>query len=455
MSIDISTINYPINDNLKTIINVPKDHFLLALATTIPWEEYAQIAIEDLYKDRKKSGKKLNMRMHLGAFILQTIFRWTDRELEENLKFYAPARIFCGIENGKTSYDHSAYVKFRNRLSDGTAEKFNVSLLKVARRKGFTGSEFVDVDSTVQEANIEYPADIRMMQSIFRKGVKLLNGLSEVGSSTAKNLLSYFDIKSTEKLFKSYFFAKKSNDGFELKVKVFREAHEISTKMVEAILSIQNKLKNYILPWNYKRDNEQLTGVAPTLLNQINHFIKHGEVAPNKTLSLHASEVKCISKGKAGKPYEFGRKFFIGRLPGNYSFTMTDNEYALEDSDSLEKVLNNFEEIFNNSPASISGDQAFWSRQNLKACENKKIAEIGICPRGHKNWKIDEGKIVEMATRRSKVEPIIGHLKRRGMGKSKMKSDAMTRLDGQRSSLSLNLSRLARDLSDVELKWAG
>jgi IS5 family transposase len=455
MSIDISTINYPIKNNLKTIIHVPANHFLLILSESIPWEEYALIAIEDLYKDRKKSGKKLNIRLHLGAFLLQTIFRWTDRELEENLKYYCPARIFCGIKNEQISYDHSAYVKFRNRLSDETASKFNISLLKVANIKGFTGAAFVDVDSTVQEANIEYPADIRMMQSIFRKGVKLLNGLGEAGSSTAKNLLSCFDLKSTERLFKSYFFAKKSNDGFELKVKVFSEAHKISIKMVEAILSIQNKLKDYVLPWNYKRDNEQLTGVAPTLLNQINHFIKHGEVAPNKILSLHASEVKCISKGKAGKPYEFGRKFFIGRLPGNYSFTMTDNNFALEDSDSLEKVLNNFEEIFNKSPDSISGDQAFWSRQNLKACEIKKINEIGICPRGHKNWRIDESKIEEMATRRSKVEPIIGHLKRRGMGKSKMKSDSMTRLDGQRSSLSLNLSRFARDLSDVELKWAG
>ena len=455
MSIDISTLNYPINDHLKTIISVPSDHFLLNLARTIPWEEYAQIAIFDLYKDRKKSGKKLNIRMHLGAFILQTIFRWTDRELEENLKYYSPARIFCGIKNEQVSYDHSAYVKFRNRLTDETASKFNVSLLKVACRKGFTGAEFVDVDSTVQEANVEYPADIRMMQSVFRKGIKLLHGLSEAGSSTAKKMLSCFDVKTTGKLFKSYFFAKKSNDGFELKVKVFGEAHKISTKMIEAILSIQNKLKDYDLPWNLKRDNEQLTGVAPTLLNQINHFIKHGEVAPSKILSLHASEVKCISKGKAGKPYEFGRKFFIGRLRGNYSFTMTDNDFALEDSDSLEKVLNNFEEIFNTSPKSLSGDQAFWSRQNLKACENKKINEIGICPRGHKNWRIDESKIEEMATRRSKVEPIIGHLKRRGMGKSKMKSDAMTRLDGQRSSLSLNLSRLARDLSKVEIKWAG
>jgi len=36
-----------------------------------------------------------------------------------------------------------------------------------------------------------------------------------------------------------------------------------------------------------------------------------------------------------------------------------------------------------------------------------------------------------------------------------MKSDSMTRLDGQRSALSLNLSRMARDSSQIKLKWAG
>ena len=209
------------------------------------------------------------------------------------------------------------------------------------------------------------------------------------------------------------------------------------------------------MPWNYSRDLKQLTEVAPTLLKQINHFIKTGAVAENKILSLHAKEVKCISKGKAGKKYEFGRKFFVGRLPGNYAYAFTDEYFALEDSESLTRGLKEYQNIFDSMPDSISGDQAFWSRNNLKICKENKIKEIGINPRGHKNWKIPDDKIEEIQIRRAKVEPIIGHLKRRGMGRSKMKSDEMTKLDGQRSALSLNLSRMARDLSEKTLKWAG
>ncbi len=455
MSIDISNINYPVKNHLKTIIIVPEKHFLITLSEVIPWKEFADLAIEDLYKDKRKSGRKLNYRLHIGAFVLQTLFRWTDRELEENLNFYAPARVFCGIAERVKSYDHSAYVKFRNRLSDETASKFNISLLKVATRKGFTGTQFMDFDSTVQEANIEYPADIRMMQSIFRKGVKILQGLSETGSRKAVTLLSKFDVKQVGKDFKSYFFAKKSEKGFDLKVKIFKNSHQVSKKILKSIEDVTSILYRYDLPWNYSRDLTQLREVAPKLLKQINHFIKTGTVAENKILSLHAKEVKCISKGKAGKKYEFGRKFFIGRLPGNYAYTFTDEVFALEDSESLGRGLKEYEEIFNSMPDSISGDQGFWSRSNLDICKEKMIKEIGINPRGHKSWKVPENKIEEIQTRRAKVEPIIGHLKRRGMGKSKMKSDKMTKLDGQRSVLSLNLSRLARDLSDKPLKWAG
>ncbi len=453
MSVDISTINYPVKDKLKTKIIVPKKHFLITLALSIPWEEFARMAIVDLYRDKKRSGRKLNIRLHLGAFILQTLFRWTDRELEENLNFYSPARVFCGVE-GK-AFDHSSYVKFRNRLTEETAKNFNVSLLKVAIKKGFTGAEFLDFDSTVQEANIEYPSDMRMMQSLTRKSQKVLRCLAEAGSNKACKYLKKIDGKKLSKKFKSYFFAKKSKNGFKLKQQLFGWAERKTTEILKCIKDMRNVIKQYHLPWNIERDLYHCSEVGPLLLRQIRHFIKHSEVAANKILSLHAKEVKCIAKGKAGRPYEFGRKFFIGRLPGNYAHAFTGSEVALEDAHSLEQEFIEYIEIFDRPPESISGDQGFWSRPNLKACNDLDIEEIGINPRGHKNWKIPKERIEEVNARRSKVEPIIGHLKRRGMGKSKMKSDEMTKLDGQRSALSLNLSKLARDLSQRPLKWAG
>jgi IS5 family transposase len=454
MSIDLSKINYPMEDHLKIKIKIPEDHFLVRLSRTIPWQEFANLAILDLYKDRRKSGKKLNFRLHLGAFVLQSFFGWTDRELEENLNFYAPARAFCGLEDRK-SYDHSAYVKFRNRISAETANKLTHSIVKVAHKRGFTNPEKMDLDSTVQEANIEFPADIRLMQKLILKGKKVLDELIEKGSRKAIELKSKINFNKIGKKCKAYFFAKKSEAGMELKKTIFAYMERQTTFLMKSIQSLKKTVKTVGLKWNTRNDFNQIDKVAPLLLKQIRFFIKNGTVAEKKILSLHAKEVKCISKGKAGKAYEFGRKFFIGRLAGNYAFGFTSDEYALEDAYSMDLALNNFQEIFGQAPYSITGDQAFWSRPNLKACHEYEVKEIGITPRGHKNWKVPSDRIEEMKNRRAGVEPIIGHLKRRGMGKSKMKSDNGTKLVGQRAILSLNLARLAKDLCNEDFKMSG
>lgn len=454
MSVDISQIMYPVLQNLKMQIHVSKDHFLIRLEKNIPWMEFAELAIKDLYRDRRKSGKKLNLRLHIGAYLLQSMFRWTDRELEENLNYYAPAKLFCGLD-GQKSYDHSAYVKFRQRITEETARTFSHSIVKVASRKGFTNSASLDFDSTVQEANIEYPSDVRMMHKLINKSKKLLNYLRDNGSRKAKSILETFDFKKLGQKFKEYYFAKKSQEGHERKVELFSYFQRKTKEITENVSSLFSIIDRHDLKWNLKRDFEHIKDIAPILLKQIRHFISNGKVAINKILALHVKEAKCICKGKVGKVCEFGRKWFIGRLSGNYAFGFTDEDIALEDARSLDKGIAEHEKIFNCPPDSLTGDQGFWSNDNLKSCEKREVAEVGINPRGRRSWKVESEKIEGLKSRRAGVEPVIGHIKRRGLGKSKMKSDQGTKKEGQRAILSFNLSRFAKDLCGGDLEWSG
>ena len=97
----------------------------------------------------------------------------------------------------------------------------------------------------------------------------------------------------------------------------------------------------------------------------------------------------------------------------------------------------------------------FWSNSNIVACLESEIKEIGIHPRGNLNWLVNDEDIERLKNRRASTEGIIGHVKVRGMGKSKMKSDDATLLEGQRAILSLNLSRFTKDLIESELRSAG
>jgi len=69
-------------------------------------------------------------------------------------------------------------------------------------------------------------------------------------------------------------------------------------------------------------------------------------------------------------------------------------------------------------------------------------------------WLVNDEEIERLKNRRALTEGIIGHAKMKGMGKSKMKSDEATHLEGQRSILSLNLSRFIKDLQLIKAHHA-
>jgi hypothetical protein len=64
-------------------IAVAPIHPLIQLAQVIPWQALAQLVLPDLQHTTAKRkwwiGRKLQLRIHLGAFLLQWLYNLTDR----------------------------------------------------------------------------------------------------------------------------------------------------------------------------------------------------------------------------------------------------------------------------------------------------------------------------------------------------------------------------------------
>jgi len=431
MSLDISGIKYLIQDKLKIEISIPQIHPMIILAKNVPWDEMLDLVEPDLYENRKRSGRKLNIRLHLGAFILQSQYKWTDRSLEDMIKFHGPTMIFCGLQNSSQGLDHCQYTRFRNRISEDTAKKLSTIIIQNAESHGFTDSTFMDFDSTVQEANTCYPSDISMMRKIAQKSEKLIKHLANEGSTKAKELLLKIDYRKMGKEIKGYFFTSRGEKGTIEKKKLFKKIESSINNVIKKTASLSESVRYYGLPWNFKKDWEDVTIKGAKLLKDIRYFIKNQKMKEGKILSLSRNMVTCIRKGKIGKLNEFGRKWFIAKIKGNYAFGFSDkNNIRLEDSKSLNVGLEQFSEIFNSPPDSVTGDQGFWSNSNIIACLESRVEEIGIHPRGNLNWLVNDEEIERLRSRRASTEGIISHAKMRGMGKSKMKSDDATFLEG-------------------------
>jgi transposase, IS5 family len=67
-------------------INEPKDHPLIILANQLPWEKMFHLIADDLKAGtvfkKLHYGRKLKSRIHLGVYLLQKMYDFTDRQTE-------------------------------------------------------------------------------------------------------------------------------------------------------------------------------------------------------------------------------------------------------------------------------------------------------------------------------------------------------------------------------------
>jgi IS5 family transposase len=121
-----------------------------------------------------------------------------------------------------------------------------------------------------------------------------------------------------------------------------------------------------------------------------------------KIYSLHEPEVKCYTKGKEHKKFEFGSKasFLVtqstGVIVGALNFTET-----LHDSKTLPAALQQYERLMDKAPGNIFLDRGY---RGPKMINNTALHT----PKPDKNITATKRK---RHKRRAAIEPVIGHLK--------------------------------------------
>jgi len=119
----------------------------------------------------------------------------------------------------------------------------------------------------------------------------------------------------------------------------------------------------------------------------------------------------------------------------------------LHDQHSVIESLSLHNHIFNRPPKSYGTDRGMYSAENLEYCLSSDIEKIAIQPKGKGQSLVSKKDQKELSDRRAGIEPRIAHLKARGLGRSRMKTDLGDLISGYRSALSYNLTHLMRDLT--------
>lgn len=421
MAIDITGQNGAVSSSTVKIL-IPPQHPLIQLANSIPWKEMIDLVVPDLKKTTNKGfwwmGPKLKVRIHLAAYILQKVYNFTDRKIEYQLKDNAAIQLFSGVNIIKDWHapDHTKIEEFRNRISPETGRKLANIITQVAVSLGYADPKEIDLDSTVQEANIAYPSDAHLMNKLVENGKKIVNYLKEKKRHLGINFS--VDLKKVRKAARRYFFLAK-NRPIEIKRAVFKNFHKIVKSQMKPIVDLCSSLSDLQikrLPWNIKKSLIQVREDAWSYLLDVSHFIRTHTLKPGKILSFHSKEIACIKKGKLGKEFEFGRAFQLGRLRGNFIFVVPSTSIEMNDKICFPQLIQEHIDLYGEGTLkSLAVDIGYWSQKNAKVLENLNLNTAGLARPSTVRQPKEKLKLIEdLHNRRSGIEPLIGHAKKGG-----------------------------------------
>ncbi len=348
----------------------PKDP-LLQLAKRIPWDRFEQ-EFAGLYSEHGRPAK--STRLMVGLMLLKQLENLSDERVVEGWARNPYYQAFCGMTEFQWSLpcDPTDLVYFRKRIGeDGARLIFETSV----ELHGDDAKECeITVDTTVQEKNITFPTDLKLME-------KIIKSCWTIADREGVRLRRSFRRTLPKLRMKRMKMAKKAKKLGTMAGALIRELHRKLPK--EAFACYRERLALFERVRNQKRSDK------------------------NKVYSLHEPDILCICKGKAHKQYEFGRKASVavtkttGIIVGAMSFN--ENVY---DGHTLPDVLEQCWTITGNCPSVAICDRGY---RGLKQVGDTRIMIPGRPKK--KDTRYQRFKARQRFRRRAAIEPVIGHLK--------------------------------------------
>jgi len=357
------------------------DHELIQLARKIDWRRF-EVAFKDCYCEDDGAPAKAT-RLMVGLQYLKYTFNESDESVVERWVENPYWQYFCGFTHmqHECPIHPTSLTKWRKRVGAERLELLLKETLRVAVQEKYAKPkdfERVIVDTTVQEKNITYPTDSKV----------LYRAISKLAASARRNGI---------RLRQSYV-----RVGKIASVKAARYAHAKQFKRMRREL---RRLRTWVgrLIRDIQRSGRPIDDHLTRLLGLAERIRTQQPQDSNKLYSLHEPEVQCISKGKAHKRYEFGQKIGVATTQrGNWiaaAKLFTKNPY---DGHTLTRQLDTVERITEVAITDAYVDKGYRGHGYTGP------AQVHVAGQDERNLGRAERK---RRRRRSAIEPKIGHLK--------------------------------------------
>ena len=296
--------------------------------------------------------------------------------------------------------------------------------IEVAKRAGLVKESVlkeVIVDTTVQEKNISYPTDSKLIN-------KAREDLVREAKKGGISLSQSYSFRGKKEAAKSarYFHAKQSRRG---KASVKKQKNWLG----RVIRDVERKCSG------------QRSEKLQKALKSGERIFKQEKKSKGKMYSLHESQVECLSKGKAHKPYEFGNKVSFS-VTGKKSWIIGAKSFFGNpfDGKTLKEALKQTEKVTGQEIKGIGVDRGYRGKAHHP--EGKETLTAGR--------KAKDRRMKRFLKRRSSIEPVIGHMKQEHrLGRNYLGGIEGDKFNPILVASAFNMQKLLRSFATPFLYW--
>jgi transposase, IS5 family len=332
-------------------------------------------------------------------------------------------RRFCRIGLDRPVPHPTTLVKLVRRAGPQTVEQLNAALLdKLAADKLLRGRK-LRVDTTVVEADIDYPTDADLLEQAVRKAGGLVRRIKARGAASRTRFRDRG--RAAGRRLKQLARTLRRRTGVAM-AEVDRLTGEV------ARLARQTVRQAEVVARNARRtlarrpadgrlgrlvgELEATIGLSGRLLAQTDQRLAGNRVIADRLVSLADPDARPIRKGKPRAPTEFGYTLLVAEDERGFIADHQLQQGNPPDAPQLVPAVERVAKVTGRVAAMVVGDRGFGTAANDRALAERGVGRIGL----QRNGTPGQARLEHERTRRFRrlrnwrvgIEARISHLKR-------------------------------------------
>jgi transposase, IS5 family len=347
------------------------------------------------YPNSARLGRRSTpVEVILRMLVVKRLYDWSYEQTERFVSDSIVLRQFCRLYL-EPAPDDTTLIRWANVIGPETVASLNERAVELARSLKVTRGRKLRVDSMVVETNIHHPTD----SALLGDGVRVLSRLLR----RAKKMLPTEEI---DRLGKKEVFRTRNRSVRRVAQRLHRIARRKGEEAKEGLKEAYRKLIGITQASRVQaekvvkalREHAGDCGAGRLLTEKFEHFVPlveqgivqatrrvlEGEQvpAPEKLLSLFEEHTQIITRHKAAKPREFGRKVLIDEVDGGIISRYEVLAESGSERSQLPVSLNAHQEHFGRAPELLAADRGLYSQQNERLAEELGVKRVVLPKNG-------------------------------------------------------------------------